>query len=148
MTTIAYRDGIIAADSRISYSTIHNGNRSKIARCGSYIVAIAGASWLRPAIEQWAAEGAWPDTVPEVLLDNDDQFDALFIDRDGVAHLFENGHLIPVHSEYTAIGSGMMLALGAMAHGASAAQAVIAAGLHDKNTGGPIDTLEIRSQEF
>jgi ATP-dependent protease HslVU (ClpYQ) peptidase subunit len=48
---------------------------------------------------------------------------------------------VPVIADYAAIGSGGMFAMGAMAHGATAEEAVAAAALHDKNTGGNIQSL-------
>lgn len=138
MTTIAYRSGVLAADSAIAYQSYINGQREKISRCGEYLVAMAGATWLRPIIEAWVAEGCDPDEVPEVLLENEDEFIVLIVNRTGLAHEFHTGFLVPVHADYTAIGSGSLLALGAMAHGATAEEAVEAACLHDKASGGPV----------
>lgn len=141
MTTIAYRAGTISADTRISYASYHNGNREKLAIQGGYIVALAGQTWLRKPLEQWASEGCPEDSIPAVLIDHNDCFEALLIDRDGNCSAVECGYLVPVLADYAAIGSGGMFALGAMAHGASASEAVAAAASHDKNTGGDIQTL-------
>lgn len=145
MTTIAYRSGYLAADSAIAYQSYINGQREKIARCGDFLVAMAGATWLRPVIEKWASLGCNPDAVPEVLIEHEDDFIVLIVDRQGIAHEFHNGFLVPVHADYTAIGSGALLALGAMAHGASAQEAVEAACLHDKASGGPVTARHYRS---
>ena len=145
MTTIAYRSGIFAADSLIAYATITNGQREKITRCGDYLVALAGAAFLRPILEEWVSEGCDPEEVPSLLLDNMDKFGALIIDRDGMAHEFDNGFLTPIHADYTAIGSGALIAMGAMAHGASAEEAVMAACRHDKATGGPVTARHFSS---
>jgi hypothetical protein len=141
MTTITFKAGILAADTLISYSNITNGNRNKIARCGKHTVALAGNTYLRRPLEEWVADGCNPASVPQALLDDDAVFAALIIDQDGNVFEFDNGYLTPVYADYTAIGSGAMLALGAMAHGASAVEAVIAAALHDKNSGGPVTSL-------
>jgi ATP-dependent protease HslVU (ClpYQ) peptidase subunit len=79
--------------------------------------------------------------VPDLLLENDDKFEAILIDPDGNCFNVECGYLVPVIADYAAIGSGGMFALGAMAHGASSADAVAAAARHDKNTGGNIQSL-------
>lgn len=84
------------------------------------------------------AEGCPESKVPTILLDNEEKFTCLIVDKQGQAFEFDNGYLVPVHADYTAIGSGAMLALGAMAHGADAEEAVMAAAIHDKNTGGPV----------
>lgn len=141
MTTIAYRSGVISADTRISYNSFHNGNREKLALKGGYIVAMAGMTYLRRPLEQWASEGCPENSVPEVLLENNDKFEAILIDGEGNCFNVECGYLVPVIADYAAIGSGGMFALGAMAHGASSADAVAAAACHDKNTGGNIQSL-------
>ena len=141
MTTIAFRSGQLAADTLIAYTNITNGSRPKIERCGAYTAALAGSAWLRRPLEEWCRAGCPIDKVPQALLDNESSFAALIIDRDGKVFEFDNGYLTPVYADYTAIGSGAMLALGAMAHGASAEEAVLAAALHDKNTGGPVTIL-------
>jgi len=142
MTTIAYRSGLLAADTLISYTSITNGSREKIAKCGGFTVALAGPAWLRRPLEAWCAGGCPEDDVPQVLLDHGNDFSALIIDNTtGDLFEFDNGYLLPIFADYTAIGSGALLALGAMAHGASAEEAVEAASKHDKNTGGPVTSL-------
>jgi ATP-dependent protease HslVU (ClpYQ) peptidase subunit len=141
LTTIAYRDGTISADTRITYNSYHNGNRHKLALMGRYIVGLAGETWLRRPLEQWVEQGCPEAEVPEALLDNDDKFEAMLIDPDGKCFNVESGFLVPVEADYAAIGSGGMFALGAMAHGADSADAVAAAARHDKNTGGNIQSL-------
>lgn len=143
MTTIAYRAGVLAADSLISYQSYTNGSRPKITTCGDFLVAMAGPARYRRPLEEWIMEGHPPDQVPKVLIDNEDKFNALIVDKDGLAHEFDNGFLLPVFADYTAVGSGSLLALGAMAHGASAEEAVIAACLHDKSSGGPVSAMPI-----
>lgn len=145
MTTIAYRSGTLAADTLIAYHAITNGSREKIERCGDYLVAMAGATWIRTILEDWVRAGCDPNEVPEQLLDNESKFAALIVDSDGLAHEFDSGYLVPVHADYTAIGSGALLAMGAMAHGASAEQAVMVAAKHDKATGGPVSARHISS---
>lgn len=144
MTTIAYRSGLLAADTLISYSSITNGSRKKIADCGRYTVALAGLAWLRKPLEKWCEDGCSEDHVPQVLIDNGPDFAALIIDnRTGELFEFDTGYLIPIFADYTAIGSGGLLAMGAMAHGATAEEAVLAASKHDKNTGGPVTILSL-----
>jgi hypothetical protein len=141
LTTIAFRDGYLSADTLISYDTFTNGNREKLAIHGPFIVAMAGFTWLRKPLEKWVADGCPEDAVPEDLLENGDRFEALILDADGNCFRYECGYLLPVAASYTAIGSGHQFAIGAMAHGATAEQAVAAAALHDKNTGGNIQSL-------
>lgn len=142
MTTICFRSGILAADTLIAYNSITNGKRKKVACFDQYTVALAGAAWLRKPLEAWTAKGCPEDDVPVSLLENDSKFQALIVENEtGALFEFDNGYLIPIHADYTAIGSGALLAIGAMAHGASAEEAVEAASRHDKNTGGPVTCL-------
>jgi hypothetical protein len=142
LTTIAYRDGTISADTRISYSSFRNGSRDKLALTKHYIVALAGSTCFRGPLEQWANEGCPEDAVPDCLLENDGEVpsDA----RSILTATFSSssaGFLVPVLADYAAIGSGAYFAYGAMAHGANAAEAVAAAALHDHHTGGNIQSL-------
>lgn len=141
MTTIAFRHGSLSADTLISYNTFTNGSREKLAIKGPFIVALAGQTWLRKPLEAWVEAGCPEDKVPEELLENGDKFEALILDAEGTCFRYECGYLLPIAADYTAIGSGHQLALGAMAHGATAEEAVAAAALHDKNTGGNIQSL-------
>ena len=141
MTTIAYRSGVLAADTLIAYTSITNGNRDKISQCGEFTVALAGPAWLREPLEDWCRRGC-SGPIPDDLANNDGQFSALIVrNATGEVYEYDSGYLLPVLADYTAIGSGALLALGAMAYGATALEAVKSAACHDKNTGGPVTSL-------
>lgn len=53
------------------------------------------------------------------------------------------GQIFKVDCEYLAIGSGQDFALGAMAHGATAEEAVWCACKHDPHSGGPVVVYQI-----
>ena len=98
----------------------------------------------RRILEKWVLDGCNASAVPEDLLNNTSEFSALIVDRDSrIAYEFDDGYLVPIYADYTAIGSGTMLALGALAAGSTAEEAVEAASLHDKNTGGPVTTYDL-----
>lgn len=142
MTTIAYRSRLLATDSLIAYSNVTNGNCTKFTTCGNYTVALAGRARFREPFEEWCWQDCPEHAVPAILRDNEDQFQALVIENvTGQAYEYDEGALVPIHADYTAIGSGALLAIGAMAHGANAVEAVEAAAKHDKNTGGPVTSL-------
>lgn len=138
MTTIAYRDGNLAADTQISYTNIRNGWNSKVTLCGDYLVGMAGTAVLRRPLEEWVRGGAAFEDIPNVLLENQSNFNALFLNSKNELFEFDSGFLQPVHAHYLAIGSGGTLAMGALAHGATAKEAVEAAIKHDKNSGGNV----------
>lgn len=144
MTTIAYRSGFLSADTQLSYETFRNGDREKLSIVDGWIVGMAGPTFLRESIERWIGAGCPSDDVPALMVEHDGDFDLLMMDADGSVYQYDTGFLLPVCAPYAAVGSGAMLALGAMAHPshpAGADEAVMAAMAHDKNTGGNVQTL-------
>lgn len=142
MTTIAYREGVLAADTIISYSTFNLGETDKIVRAGDFYVGLAGSAYLRKPLEDWLAGGADQADLPPLLMENVKNFSALVMNAKGEVFEYDNGFLLQVNSPYYAIGSGSHFALGALAHGASAMEAVAAACKHDKASGGSITYVE------
>lgn len=125
----------------ISYGSYSNGERSKIEKCGRRVVALAGDAWLRIPLERWVRMGCPEDEVPADLLEHETDFNCLIVEDDGSVFCFAKGYLMPVPGEYIAIGSGASFALGAMAMGATAEEAVRASARHDKNTGGVVTSI-------
>lgn len=140
MTTIAYRGGILAADTLIAYTHYTNGTRDKIAECGDYHVAMAGPTYLKSEFEGWVRSGCSASSVPPIIMDNQHEFSAILVAPWGAAFEFGHGYLIPIDADYHAIGSGAQFAMGAMAFGASAEDAIQCAMAHDKATGGHVTT--------
>lgn len=152
MTTVAFKDGILAADTIIGYGSFTNGNISKIHRVTMVddaenrkqaMLAIAGAVWVLQPLIEWIESGAGQDDIPHSLLHAAKDFSCIMIDEDGTVWEFNNGYFIPCGVEYHAIGSGQQFALGAMAAGVGAPEAVAAAMKHDKATGGAVHTLSV-----
>lgn len=152
MTTIAYRDGILAADSKAYGGKFcaSPGEKSKLHRIAKgrlkgWLVGISsnsvGADTL---LLDWIARGAPLPTSGDM---RPDEFVILALAPDGSLYLANDnlGFSGPITSAYYAIGSGADFALGAMAMGASAAQAVATAALFDPHTGGAVHTLKLES---
>jgi ATP-dependent protease HslVU (ClpYQ) peptidase subunit len=90
---------------------------------------------------EWAQSGFHVDRRPNIRALEDSSFSAIVAAsgmKDALVE-YEND-LVEQHfdAEYRAIGSGRDLAMGAMAMGATAAQAVQVAIKHDRSTGGDI----------
>ena len=148
MTTLAYRAGIIAADSFETYSGEAGGTslglceklfRKRVGR-RDVVIGTAGGSYLGMVFVDWYGTDAKP---PAVLVDAhlDEDFDVLILDRGKV---FTANHLcrpVEVIEPFIAIGSGRKVALGALECGASARRAVEIAARRDPYTGGPIKTM-------
>lgn len=134
MTTIAYRDGILAADGRTSIgSTIFTDNARKIIRLSDgALFALAGdVAYTGPMLE------ALEDEAP--LPDKDGAFTAIIVETSGALRFYEGaGGFIAVDDPFAAFGSGADFAYGAMEMGASAEEAVRVACRRDSGSGGKI----------
>lgn len=145
MTTIAYRDGILAADTGItSGNIIAPGSVVKIVVMPDG--RLAGASgdasfvsmWLR-----WAASGA-PEPSPEIKERDGNTIGwGLIVERDGSVTEYDSAGSFNMVAPYYALGSGEQIALGAMWAGASAEDAVRAAIAIDKGTSGDVVVLNL-----
>lgn len=150
MTTIAYKAGIIAADSRETYTTDAGG--STVNRCEKLfrkkvgkrdvIIGTAGGSYASMIFVDWYGSGKPP---PEVLLDLDleEDFDVLILDHGKV---FTCNHLcrpVEVIDPFCAVGSGRKAALAAMHCGRSAREAVRIACLIDPYSALPLTTMSV-----
>lgn len=151
MTTIAYRDGILASDGRMTSGDIIVSEKTeKVFRCeGSIIgrkVVAFGISGHSAAIHYInLKDGIDPGTqFPAGIY-----FNLIAICEDGaVIELSKQEkdaycHINEIKAPYHATGSGYQLALGAMAMGSSAEGAVLAAVKHDSGTGGKIKVIEV-----
>lgn len=141
MTTIAYRDGMLAADSQVNGAGGRLGFTTKVGRApDGTIGAVAGQLRDTAAFVQWLEAGAEGD--PPHLFDED--ADGILIRPDGTTFAVEatsDGKpavLSPMQAPFLACGSGWRYALGAMAMGADAVKAVEIAAQFDTGTGGPV----------
>lgn len=143
MTTIAYRDGIMAADTCIMNNS---GSRfasvTKIHRCPEGTL-MAGAGDYGPVckIFDWYDRGCPADDLPKLPDDEDMAVQLLIVHPDErVVYLEKDLLECPIEGEFFAIGSGTEGALCAMAAGASAEQAVEIVSRFDMYTNGPVRT--------
>lgn len=123
MTTIAMRDGVIAADSGTTAGGIYVGAMRKITRLADgRLLAATGSIGDGRAVDSWLNAGGDPDKKPKI---DDDGYDALCLSPDGSAWRIDSSlTFFQLDAPFHAVGSGFELALGAMAHGATAAEAV------------------------
>lgn len=139
MTTIAYRDGVLAADTLASSDGIRIRHSPKldVLSDGSWL-ATKGNSGHGRALLDWLESGkAGPQPG------GDDQGSGgVCIRPDGTIEAYEAGvYEILTGADYWAWGSGQQIALGAMHAGADAQGAVAAAITHDVYSGGEITVL-------
>lgn len=126
MTTIAYKAGVMAADSR-AYSGNRDfaGAKAKIERLedgtlvGSSSTIVGGGEQVR----QWYKDGCDPQAKIN------EKFTLLIAKPNGELYIAESVALLagPLNAEFMAIGTGSDIALGVMEAGGNAVRAVKAA---------------------
>ena len=138
MTTITYKDGIIAFDSRITVDGIVVGEADKGVSTDRYLGAVAGDFTSIPVLRDWVKD----DLQGKPKLPKDAEYLMLLIDRKTRDIMVFDNSLKPMtmDNRVFAAGSGANHAYGAMHVGASAKDAVIAAAAYDGHTGGRIRT--------
>ena len=152
MTTIAFRDGVMASDSRAyAGDSAHMGFKTKIfALEGRETQSLLGISSVEPgageALKAWIEGGSKKKDRPEL---NQMNFAALHVMPDGSAYFYINSFNPsgPVLDEFYAIGSGERYALGAMAMGARSKDAVGIAIRYDPWTSGEVNVLHMPVQQ-
>ena len=152
MTTIAYKNGYLAFDGRlVSGGSVVTDSNIKGIKTKDYLIAAAGHAGLCDAFLEWGQNDFKQTLTPkcENSLVAEADFTGIKIDKDGHVVIYdENFFPITVGTiEQYAIGSGGELAMGAMAMGATAKQAIEIAAKYDVNTGGKIGVITFAKDE-
>lgn len=143
MTTIAYRDGIIAADRLVTAGNMRAGFVTKIFAAHDMVVGISGSLSDLGLFQMWF-NSELLDTVPSFS----DEVDGIVVDADhNIFYIGAKGNRVMVAGEYAAVGSGEEYAMAAMAMGADARKAVEIAIQLDTLSGGGIDVLTAPKQK-
>lgn len=138
MTTVAYRNGRIAGDTNVTSDGIFEGTAVKVARNAfGDLAGTAGRMSFAQAFLAWFAGGE-KGSMPECPK-NSQAFIVRAANQGSIEYIEGGGGVI--QAPYYAIGSGGRIAMGAMAFGAEASQAVICAAKHDAYTGEEIISL-------
>lgn len=140
MTTVVYRDGILASDSAVwdgaDYSTMAHKTKKLFRLKDGSIVGIYGT--LHTCLNLIAYLNG--DEKPGRL----EGASAIVVKPSGRIICYEGATQIPViKARYIAAGSGASVALGALFQGANAMEAVKAAIYHDSGSRGPVRSLTL-----
>lgn len=135
MTTIAFRNGRMASDSLGVGDDIVRGTVRKLFRVDGAITGFAGDTGMSRHFCKWFEDGADAAAPPKIETSG---FGALVYSADGLFVCSERWTLAEIVAPYAALGSGNLIALGAMAMGADAERAIEVAYLHDPFTRGPV----------
>lgn len=143
MTTFAYRDGTLAADAKCSIGNRCAGYAVKALKMKGVLAAAMGDGGRCQVFLDWVRTGC--RDLPKIHRDDENdehQADGFIYTPDGREVSFW-GSTPPqwMRAPFFAHGSGAEIALGAMAMGATAEQAIRVAAAFDNCTGGPITVL-------
>lgn len=148
MTTIAFRDGVMASDSRVVEQGIGSTHGPKIFRkkVGKRDVLIGGAGFspsLMMFIDWYGSNNDDLRNKIMTLCVGDKEFEVMVWDGQHLTTCDEFCRLDLVTEKYYALGSGAAHAITAMDCGKSARQAVQMAMKRDINTGGRVVTARL-----
>lgn len=145
MTTIAYRDGILAADSMLTGYDADCGSVIKIRRNRhGWLGGASGNKGSTTLFMDWFLNTPPRIDVKPAPTVDDNSADGIVILPGGRVFFWSgSAALWAVIAPFHTLGSGMRFAMGAMAMGASAREAVGVAKKFDVYTGGRIATLSL-----
>jgi hypothetical protein len=140
MTVVVYRDGVLAADSLATAGHVKTGRVQKVWRfADGRLVGGAGSAGDMRSFVAWVlggCEGRWE------CQDKENGFSALVVAANGAITIYDaEGRDYAIEAEFYARGAGAELAMGAMAMGARADQAVEIACHYSVWCEGPIQRL-------
>lgn len=120
VTVIAVKDGVIAADSMVSSGGVLSGTTDKIyavceAHGGGYVAGCGELQFVQPGCRSFATTGQ---------IEPSGGVSFLHLSSDGVYRENNGAGWYAFNAPFYAIGTGADIALGAMAAGASAREAV------------------------
>ena len=155
MTTIAWKNGVLASDSRVTVESEAGGSRSfncdKLfrkrvmfnGREQEVLLATAGEAAAGELFVEWFGSTKEASEMRDSFVLGQADFTILIVTEDGLFEADKWCKLSPVKEDVYAIGSGSKVALGAMAAGASAARAVEIACKYDPYSAAPIHTMRL-----
>lgn len=148
MTVIAYRDGVLAADSAFVQCDHMWGTAEKIwRRDDGTLIGAHGTAGFCEAFKTWVMDGEEGD-APQSEKEKGEQSDGLIVRPDGSIEIHTPDGVIPFKGPFYAMGSGEGIALGAMASGMSAAEAAAMACEYNIYCGGPVTVLRHTKNAF
>lgn len=145
MTTIAVKDGIMAADSLATGGSgkqicqkLHRKQITEGRKTFDVVIGIAGEVFAALTFFDWYGTGK---QIPDTILNIHSDFSCLILRPDGLYEV--DNHCRPdlVLDESFAIGSGAQAARAAMLCGKSAVEAVRIAARLDHSTGGRVSMM-------
>ena len=148
MTTIAFKDGTIAADSQETHGDGRIAECKKLYSIGGTIIGTAGDSYTGLIFVDWFERGARMEDAPDLShVQSDEDFECIVIENKDTIYTinrFFQKYPTEMPDGFYALGLGSSYAMAAMEMGADARKAVQIAAKYDAYTGGRIKTLKVK----
>ncbi len=150
MTTIVFRDRVMACDSQHTYDDTKFYGVKKIEAGINSLIGIAGASrfancvfdwWRAVEVDEFTDVANWHRMGSLIA---EDVVMLVAHQTQGLFRLDYTGRASRIHSDYAALGTGAGFALGAMSMRATAVQAIDIAMKFDLYTGGEIAYVQYK----
>lgn len=145
MTTVAFKNGVLAADTLMTAGNERMGHLTKVFKIGGALVSGCGSLSACQAFFQWVRSGMPDDQDPTSFFkdeEDDTRGVGIMITKDTILEITGWG-LINYPVQTAAWGSGSAFAKGAMAWGASAEESVLSAMEWDTSSGGKVQTVSL-----
>ena len=149
MTTIAYKSGVVAADSQETHSDGRKNDCQKLYKMkDGTIIATAGDSYTGLIFVEWFKEGARKESIPDLTnITLEEDFECLVLENTEniyiINRFFQKYH-IEMPEGFYSLGWGAPYAVAAMHMGADAKKAVQVAAKYDAYTGGTVKTMKVK----
>jgi 20S proteasome alpha/beta subunit len=142
VTTVAYKDGVMAADKMASRDGLRAGNVTKVFKRKGYLIGFSGRVDVAALLLRWFENGAKEDEFPGPGSDDELDYSMIVVTPKGVVMFYERFPIpIIMDGEYFAIGSGRDFAIAAMYMGCDAVRAVEVASALDCYSGNGVDSV-------
>ena len=147
MTTIAYRDGVLAGDTQSTEGYYKSTKMRKIFKVNNNLVGFCGDAAAIPPLKKWVRAGFTPEEELKKISQHL-SYSMLVIPPDGKMFYKYSDSINVFREEYPKThfkseGSGSDVAIGALIMGATAVEAVKAAIQVDVYSGGNVMHVEL-----
>lgn len=142
MTTVVFKDGVMAADRQGTYNgVIHPSNIYKLLELNGCTYGFSGCLMNINKAKRWLEEGR--PSMDKLGLDKESFCYLKYDNKLYLGWIYDDCyvHEEPIDKGFYAIGSGSEFAIGAMEAGADAEKAVEIACNHDIYSGGGVDAV-------
>lgn len=144
MTTIVFRDGVLAADRLRTAGSMRDGETRKVWKTSKgELVGACGSTAICESFRDWVKAGMCGESP---FHGKKDSGNGLVVWPNGQMKCWGSEGPWAVRAPFYSLGTGYEIALGALQMGADAAKAVRCAIKHDTASGGKVDTVQFKGK--